>query len=164
MVNVLGFLYRMQVKNIVAKVVSGLGYHAGRGSNWYRDFPDLIHVVGLQKSRWGGANYLESGIWLKTFGPDELPNYYECHVRLRLSVNSGLDVGDIDSALQGEDLWKMDSDERMRILTTALKRAEAAFLNKARTLNELQKFLGGRHNLNLAIDRRVKELFGTDGS
>ena len=72
------------IKDIVSNLAFSLGFQSQRrGLNWYKDFPELIHVIGLQKSRWGGENYLETGIWLKAFGIDECPKYYECHVRLR---------------------------------------------------------------------------------
>lgn len=148
-------------KDIVSKLASDLGYHGQRRrANWYRDFPDLIHVVGLQRSRWGGDNYLETGIWLKAFGLHECPKYFECHVRLRLDGDCGLDLGEIDSALNEGDFWKMDTEERARILSNALRRAEADFFGRARSLADLRDFLCGSHNLNLAVDKRVKEFFG----
>lgn len=147
-------------KEIVSKLAVRLGFHRQRlGSNWYRNFPDLIHVIGLQRSRWGGVSYLEAGIWLKTFGPDEFPRYYECHVRLRLDGDSGLDLGRIDSALNEDEYWKMDAEERLRIISDALRHAEVGFFGWARTLLELRRFLCGGHNLNLAVDKRVWELF-----
>lgn len=95
------------VKQIVSSIATGLGYRSqGRSSNSYRDLPELIHVIGLEKSRWGGDNYLETGIWLKVFGPDESPKYYECHVRMRLDTNCGLDLGEVDSALNEESSGK----------------------------------------------------------
>lgn len=148
-------------KDIVSKLALDLGYRGQRrSSNWYRDFPDLIHVLGLQRSRWGGGNYLEGGIWLKAFGPDECPKYYECHVRLRLDEDCGLDLGEINSALKEDDFWKMDTEERMRILSEALRGAEADFFARARDLADLKEFLCGEHDLNLAVDKRVKEFFG----
>jgi hypothetical protein len=147
------------VKRIVSKVATDLGYRRGRGSNWYKDFADVIQIVGLQKSRWGGQNYLEAGIWLKVFGPDESPSYYECHVRLRLDNDSGLDLGDVDSALDEEASWKMESEERQDIIKSAIVRAEMDFFGKARTLEDLHSLLGSRHELNLAVDRQVKDFF-----
>ncbi len=148
------------VKRIVSKVALGLGYHGQqRSSNWYKEFADLIHVIGLQKSRWGGGNYLEAGIWLKVFGPDESPKYYECHVRLRLAADCGLDLDLVDSALNEDDYWKVDPEERLRILSSALRRAEAGFFGRAKSLEDLREFLTSDHNLNLAVDRRVREFF-----
>lgn len=148
------------VKEIVSSIATDLGYRGqGRNSNWYRDLPDLTHVIGLQKSRWGGENYLETGIWLKVFGPQERPKYYECHVRLRLDADCGLDLGEIDLALNEDHFWKMDPGERFRVLSGALKRAEHDFFGRAKTSSDLKELLTTGRNWNLAIDKRVKELF-----
>jgi hypothetical protein len=127
------------IKDIVSELATTLGYRGQQRSfNWYKDYNDFIHVIGLQKSRWGGENYLETGVWMKAFGPDELPKYYECHVRLRLTAGCGLDLGEIDAALNEDDFWKMDPEERLRILSGALRRAEAEFFGQARGVEDLR--------------------------
>jgi hypothetical protein len=152
------------VKRIVSRVVAGLGYRAGQASNWYKDFAQLIHVVGLQKSRWGGDRYLETGVWLKAFGPDERPKYYECHVRLRLATGCGLDLGEIDSALREDDFGRMDQEERRRLIGGALKLAEADFFGRARNLIDLRSLLTDSRSLELAVDKRVRELLRLPGA
>jgi hypothetical protein len=149
------------VKQIVSKAARNLGYRKHLNSNWSKDYPDVIHVIGLQKSRWGLQYYLEAAIWLKIFGPAESPKFYECHVQLRLDSDISFEVGDVDSALNQEDYWRMDPEERLRIISTTLKRAEAEFFGKAKTLEGLRDLILNRPKFTLAINKCVKEFFNT---
>lgn len=148
-----------KVKDIVSTAVVNLGYRGGRNSNWYKDFAEIIHVIGLQKSQWGAQYYLEGGIWLKIFGPDERPKHYECHVTLRLAPESNLDTEDIESALNEEEYYRMDFEERERIVNATLRRAEIEFFNRAKTVDDLREYLGNHHHVNLAVNKVVKEMF-----
>jgi hypothetical protein len=146
------------VKQIVSKAVRALGYRSSRNLSWSKNYPDVIHVIGLQKSRWGEQYYLEAGVWLKIFGPDETPKFYECHVQLGLSSDSGL--GDnMESALNEEDYWRMDSDERLKIISGTLKRAEAEFFGRAKTLEDLRDLIVNRPKFMLAVNKCVMEFF-----
>jgi len=144
----------------VSDTVLSLGYKRGRNFNWYKSFPDLIQIIGLQKASWGGENYLEAGIWLKVFGPDESPKFNECHVRFRLDAAFGLDVGDLASALYEDDLWKMDNIERTDIIKNALVSAEKTFFAKVQNLEQLKLFLIQTHKPVVLVQKEVKELFG----
>jgi hypothetical protein len=118
----------------------------------------VIHVIGLQKSRWGSEYCLETGIWLKVFGPDESPKFYECHVQLRLSSDSGL--GDnIESALNEEDYWRMDPEERFKIISGTLERAEVEFFGRAKALEDLRDLIVDCPKFMLAINKCVREFF-----
>lgn len=147
------------VKAIVSKAVRDLGYRKSHNLNWSKDYPDLIHVVGLNKSRWGLEYYLETGIWLKTFGPTESPKYFECHVRSRIESDSG--PGDeIDSALNEEDYVRMDSAQRLRIISAALQHAEEKFFGRAKTLEGLRDLVVNRPKVMFAVNKCVLEFFG----
>ena len=147
------------VKQLVSKAVQSLGYYKCGNLNWSKDYPDVIHVIGLHKSRWGSKYYLETGLWLRTFGPGESPKFYECHVQLLLNSESGFGTDDIDSALNEEDYWKMDNEERLRIISETLKRAEAEFFGRAKTLIDLRDLILNRPKFMLAINKCVMEFF-----
>ena len=147
------------VKQVVSEVVRHLGYRKSLNSNWSKNYADVIHVIGLNKSRWGLNYYLETGVWLKIFGPDESPQFYECHVQLRLDSNAGLGFGDIESALNEEDFWRMDSEERLRIISGILERAEAEFFGRAKDLQSLKDLVVNHPNFTLAINKCVLEFF-----
>lgn len=147
------------VKQIVSKAARRLGYRSCHSSNWSKDYTDLIHVIGLQKSRWGLQYYLETGIWLKTFGPRESPKFFECHVQTRLDSDSGFGT-DVDSALNEEDYWKMHAEERSRIISETLRRGELEFFGRAKTLEDLRDLVMNRPKFMLAVNKCVLEFFG----
>ena len=147
------------ITKVVSESVTRLGYRRGTYNNWYKHFPDLIQVVGLQKSRWGGENYLEAGIWLKIFGPDERPKFNECHVRLRLDATFGLEVGNLYNALFDEDMYRMDDTERTEIITAAVKRTECAFFDKVQSIEQLGQFLIKCKKPVVLVDKEARQLF-----
>ena len=142
-----------EIRSIVAEISRKFGYRRGKGANWYKDFPELIHIIGLQRSQWGGDNYLNIAIWVKALGVRESPKYHESHIQLRLGSSSGVDFGDIEGALCAEDFWKMEATERTKIITAALERAEQVFLTRARSLDDLRHFLNDPRKPVLAVQK-----------
>ncbi len=148
------------VKSIVSAAVKRMGFYPSGSSSWQRSLSEVTHVIALPRSRWGGESYIQLGVWLKVFGPDESPRYNQTHVQLRLTSDCGLELGRIDDALRDDDLWKMDPVDRSAIINEALNRAEVAFFSNTRSLKGLHRLLVREHGLRLAVNRVVKDYFG----
>jgi hypothetical protein len=149
-----------KLPTVVSVELKLLGYRKGTGTNWFKDFREVVHVVGLYKSRWGHEYYLGAGVWLKAFGPEERPRFLDCHLRLRLDVACGVDVGELRTALSDRDKWKMDTVERGRIISAALRTTEAVFFDKVQTQDEAAAYLSKREKPVVLVKREARELLG----
>lgn len=55
-----------------------------KAKTWWRQSPDVIQVLNLQKSPYGDNLYVNLGIYLKALGEEKAPPENRCHVRVRL--------------------------------------------------------------------------------
>ncbi len=148
------------ISNILAGILPNLGFVERKGQNWYRDLDDVLHVIGLQKSRLGESYYVNLGVWIKALGANTHPKYYACHIQQRLEMIA-LHRDELDSALNEEDYWKMDSEERARVLKLELSNAEFAFFREMVSAQAIRAYLlRPDSEKNLAIKRTLKEAWG----
>jgi hypothetical protein len=86
---------------------------------WYRRQAESIAVIGLQRSQYSRAYYLNVALWLLALGEAVAPKEHTCHVRTRAD-RLALDADAISTAL---DLEQCVSDRSMA-LAGALARAD----------------------------------------
>lgn len=101
------------VKQIVDEELRRLQFQRAK-HGWYRHAPDVVHVVGLQKSQWGNSYYLNLGIWLQTVAATDAPKPSKCHLQCRIDVLAGTPA-ELSEALTEEDYWRMDSEQRHEV-------------------------------------------------
>ena len=105
-------------------------------ADWYRQGEQVIFVVGLQKSQWGNQHYINLAIWVNALGEAQFPCVQECHIQCRLENLSPDKANALAGALDEEDGWKMDAEERRDIIKFCLGNAEFLFF---RELNTFEK-------------------------
>ncbi|TPN34708.1 DUF4304 domain-containing protein [Mesorhizobium sp. B2-3-3] len=65
------------------------GFRGSRATNYYREWPETICLLNLQKSAWGSQFYLNAAVWFTRFGPERRPKEHQCHVRWRVDSQMG---------------------------------------------------------------------------
>jgi hypothetical protein len=132
-------IMEIPVKEIVNDELTKLGFEKG-GLNWYKHYKEVIHVVALQKSAWGNSYYINLAVWVNELGSSEQPKCRECHLQVRLDSIDG-SPNEIDAALNEEDYWKMNAEQRRDIIKLALCNAEFAFFENLSPLGKLNNSL-----------------------
>jgi hypothetical protein len=54
-----------------------------KGQSWYLDGKDTIVVTNLEKCDWNETYFINIGIWMKTLGNADFPQYNHCHLYYR---------------------------------------------------------------------------------
>ncbi|MEI8718155.1 DUF4304 domain-containing protein [Mesorhizobium sp. ISC11] len=73
----------------LVETASHYGFRGVRAKNFYREWPETICVLNLQKSSWGPQFYINAAVWFARLGPERRPKEYNCHIRWR--VNSQME-------------------------------------------------------------------------
>lgn len=144
------------VKDILNEELKLLGFKK-KGARWYRDNEDVISVVGLQKSQWGDQHYINLGIWVKLLGDVDFPEVKDCHIQCRLENVTIDQANDLAKALDEEDGWRMEAEERREIIKLGVGNADFLFFHELNTLEKIKKFISGNPKFNCAIVRRLVE-------
>jgi hypothetical protein len=79
----------MAGRNEIKQAFDAFGQHRGmtkHSGSWYRNGPDVITVLNLQKSQYGPSYYINVGFWITALGEELYPMEHRCHVRLRLEM------------------------------------------------------------------------------
>lgn len=156
------------VKMIVGKVLPEFGFSKQKANNWYKTLPEVVHVVGLQKSSWGDYYHINLAVWVKELGGNVAPKFHQCHMMERLE-GIALHGNDHAAALNEEDYWKMDAEERHRVIRLELANAQFAFFRKLETIDAIKKFLDDpKEDKHVAVTRVLIEFLNAqpnrDGS
>ncbi|KAA3441624.1 hypothetical protein C7I87_34450 [Mesorhizobium sp. SARCC-RB16n] len=69
----------------LAETASPYGFRGVRATNYYREWPETIGLLNLQKSAWGSQFYLNAAVWFTRFGPERRPKEHQCHIRWRVN-------------------------------------------------------------------------------
>jgi hypothetical protein len=109
-----------------------------RGAYWFRHRDEVTDVVGLQKSQYGVQSYINLAIWVKLLGEMKYPRVQDCHIQCRLENFVPECADDLAKALDEEDLWKMDNEQRREILKLSLCSADFLFFNELSNFNKIQ--------------------------
>jgi Domain of unknown function (DUF4304) len=57
-----------------------------KGATLYRERCEVMAVINLQGSQWGGAKYINVSWWLLALGQPNDPAFNRCHIRARLDT------------------------------------------------------------------------------
>lgn len=144
------------VKKIFGGVAREFGFEH-RTSAWYRSINDVVHVIELQRSKWGKSYYLNLAVWVNSLGlePNPLPRL--CHIQCRADKVPGIHDS-LASALDEEDYWKTDADARREIIYLALSKAEHAFFAQFDSEKSAKATVASNKFPYLAITCKFREL------
>ena len=68
----------------LVETASRYGFRGVRATNFYREWPETICLLNLQKSSWGPQFYLNAAVWFTRLGPERRPKEYNCHIIWRV--------------------------------------------------------------------------------
>jgi hypothetical protein len=88
-------------KKAIHLVLSEAGFR-NKGQSSYFDGPDAVVVLNIQKSDFDSKNYINFGVWLKSFGLNDFPLENKCHIQVRLTAIFPLDAETIERGCQLE--------------------------------------------------------------
>ncbi|CDX38068.1 conserved hypothetical protein [Mesorhizobium sp. SOD10] len=94
----------------LAELASRYGFRGFRATNYYREWPETVCLLNLQKSSWGPQFYLNAAVWFTRLGPERRPKEYKCHIRWRIS--SLMEDGQSKAFTQALDLEHSLPDEQ----------------------------------------------------
>ncbi|BAB51356.1 MULTISPECIES: DUF4304 domain-containing protein [Mesorhizobium] len=72
------------VVQALAETASHYGFRGVRATNFYREWPETICLLNLQKSSWGPQFYVNAAVWFTRLGPERRPKEHKCHIRWRV--------------------------------------------------------------------------------
>lgn len=148
------------VKSIVGRILPEFGFSKQKTNNWYKTLEEVVHVIGLQKSSWGDYYHINLAVWVKELGGNLAPKYHQCHMMERLD-GIALHRNDLAAALNEEDYWKMDAEERHGAIRLELANAQFAFFRKLETKEAIRAFLvDPNEDKHVAVTRVLKEFLG----
>jgi hypothetical protein len=75
----------------LAEMASRYGFRGVRATNFYREWPETVCLLNLQKSSWGPQFYVNAAVWFTRLGAERRPKEYKCHVRWRVNSLMGDD-------------------------------------------------------------------------
>ena len=75
---------REVIVEALIETASRYGFRGVRAKDFYRERPETICVLNLQKSSWGPQFYLNAAVWLTRLGPERRPKEYNCHIIWRV--------------------------------------------------------------------------------
>ena len=91
------------------------GFRGVRAKDFYREWPETICVLNLQKSSWGPQFYINAAVWFKRLGPERRPKEYNCHIRWR--VDSQMEDPQSKAFTQALDLeYELPDDQRQSLV------------------------------------------------
>ncbi|TSE12324.1 DUF4304 domain-containing protein [Mesorhizobium intechi] len=75
---------RKIIVQALVETASRYGFRGVRATNFYREWPETICLLNLQKSSWGPQFYINAAVWFRRLGPERRPKEYKCHIIWRL--------------------------------------------------------------------------------
>ncbi|PTE06822.1 DUF4304 domain-containing protein [Mesorhizobium helmanticense] len=92
------------------------GFRGVRATNFYREWPETICLLNLQKSSWGPQFYINAAVWFTRLGAERRPKEYNCHIRWR--VNSQMEDDQSKAFTQALNLeHPLSDDQRLPMIT-----------------------------------------------
>jgi hypothetical protein len=143
------------VKNLFKEAALEIGF-SKKAEYYYRSHKDLLHVIGLRKSRWGDYYSIWLGVSIKAINNWEYPQIHKCHVQC-CAEHFVEDRNALLAALNEEDYWKTDADSRRDILKLALTSSLFYFFNQTDTLDGLRHYILNGGNAMLAVNVAAKD-------
>ncbi|BCG84658.1 hypothetical protein MesoLj113c_07680 [Mesorhizobium sp. 113-3-9] len=103
------------ISQALVKTASHYGFRGVRATNFYREWPETICLLNLQKSSWGPQFYLNAAVWFRRLGLERRPKEHNCHIRWR--VNSQMEDTRSKAFTQALNLeYGLPDDQRQSIV------------------------------------------------
>jgi len=94
----------------LVEAANSYGFRGVRATNFYREWPETIGLLNLQKSSWGSQFYVNAAVWFTRLGPERRPKEHKCHIRWR--VNSTMEDEQTKAFTQALNLEHPLADDR----------------------------------------------------
>lgn len=147
-----------QITRIVADELKNRTFRR-KALTWYRPLESTIQLINLQKSRWGDYFDLNLGVWLVSLRPHYMPRSVDAHVMCRIeSVPES--PSKIRDALNAEDAWRMDMEQRKETLHNAFNVAEWQFFGRLLFQTGIESFLKSPSIPDLFVKKELKDHLG----
>lgn len=99
----------------LAQTAAAHGFRGVRATNFYREWPETVCLLNLQKSAWGPQFHLNAAVWFVRLGPERRPKEHKCHIRWR--VSSLMENGQSKAFTQALDLeHPLPDDQRLSLI------------------------------------------------
>lgn len=99
----------------LVETASRYGFRGVRAANFYREWPETICLLSLQKSSWGPQYYMNAAVWFTRLGKERRPKEYNCHIRWR--VNSQMEEKQSKALTQALNLQDpLPDDQRVSLI------------------------------------------------
>jgi hypothetical protein len=106
---------RDTIVQTLVESASRYGFRGVRATNFYREWPETICSLNLQKSSWGPQFYINAAVWFTRLGAERRPKEYNCHIRWR--VNSLMGDGQSKAFTQALNLENpLPDDQRLSLI------------------------------------------------
>ena len=103
------------IEQALVETASRHGFRGVRAKNFYREWPETICMLNLQKSSWGPQFYVNAAVWFKRLGPERRPKEYNCHIRWR--VDSQMEDNQSKAFAQALNLeYPLPDDQRLSLI------------------------------------------------
>ncbi|RWL83061.1 MAG: DUF4304 domain-containing protein [Mesorhizobium sp.] len=123
------------IAQAVAEAASRYGFRGVRATNFYREWPETICLVNIQRSAWGPQFYLNAAVWFRRFGPERRPKEYKCQIRWR--IGSPMEGDQSKAFTQALDLeHPLAADSRHSLIEAGADGYGFALLSRCETEQE----------------------------
>lgn len=103
----------------LAETASRYGFRGVRATNYYREWPETICLLNLQKSSWGPQFYLNAAVWFTRLGSERRPKVPNCHIGWR--VNSVMEDEQSKMLTQALDLeYPLPVEQRLSMIKSGV--------------------------------------------
>jgi hypothetical protein len=132
--------------------------YARRGKTWYRQDPETISLVDLQKSNWSQKYYINVATTLRDEGTPTHPAQNKCGVRGRVTDLTP-ERERVERALDLTDEGLAD-EERCEILRRTLIEDVLPVLRSFQTKSGIRDFVASRYGPKFAVTAAAKKALG----
>ena len=153
-------------QKLISSVIDGCAASSGftrKGSTWYRHDPEVILVVNLQKSNYGGQYYINLGVSPRELTEGEFPRDAQCHLRMRLEGLYEMEQNDpkeVERVFNLEDS-SLASGEREAAMKTFLSRG-IAWLEDLASIENMRRALESKADLRYYTTLKCRRFLGIE--
>jgi len=134
----------------IAPPLKALGF-TKKSNNWWKQGPETVQVLNIQKSPDGERIYVNLGVYLKALGTEITPPERRCHIQERLEYVA-------DPARWNEIAGAVADAEPTPALIAAVLEDGCAWLNRLSTLAGIRDYIATDASRNTLVVASVRKL------
>jgi hypothetical protein len=147
---------QLELERIIGEVLQPRGFRKDK-TTWSRTNDDVIALVNLQKSQWGGQYYLNVAWYLRLLESPSAPKEHKAHVRTRLTSIPQVARETLEAALDLEREGVND-DARRRTIQGAIADILLPLLDANSTLSQLRQSYSDGALREFSVIRGAREI------